>query len=282
MEARTYRWGEAWLAGYWLLTSLMLMFGPHFSGASVQLALLQLLAAGALFMFSSWCDRHPDLAWLYWVPWAPFFFWTYGNIDKVHQALGWPVQDALIQGWEHAVWGNLKPALEWSLAWPWPWFSESIHLCYISYYGMAPLLILRLLRRDRDDLARLALAGAVSSLICCYTINILIPVRGPRPLYPPLADVLHGPVWTFCHALLKKGAAGAAAFPSGHTSLSMATAFMAWRWDRKLFPVYGLWAAGVVSATIYGRFHYSVDVMAGTLLAAVCAGLVIFRDPERH
>ena len=44
MEARTYRWGEAWLAGYWLLTSLMLMFGPHFSGASVQLALLQLLA----------------------------------------------------------------------------------------------------------------------------------------------------------------------------------------------------------------------------------------------
>jgi membrane-associated phospholipid phosphatase len=282
MEARTIRWGEAWLGGYWLLTSAVLLFGPHNSAASVQLALLQLLAAAFLFILSSWCDRHPDYRWLFWVPWAPFFFWTYGNIDKVHQVLQWPTQDAVIQGLEHGLWGSITPALDWSQAWPWLPFSEAIHLCYITYYGMAPLLIIRLLRRDRDDLARLALAGTVSSLVCCYAINILIPVRGPRPLYPPLAEGLHGPIWTICHAALKKGAAGAAAFPSGHTSLSMATAFLAWRWDRKWFPVYGLWAAGVVSATVYGRFHYTIDVLAGTLLAAFCAGLVIFRDPDRQ
>ncbi|MBS2037810.1 phosphatase PAP2 family protein [bacterium] len=283
MEARTYRWGEAWFAGYWLLSSLLLLFGPHYTKASVQLGLLQLTAAAALMMFSSWCERHPNPGkWLFWVAWPPCFFWTYNNIDMVHQVLGWPTQDALVQSWEHGLWGSIDPALHWSQAWPWLWFSEFIHICYITYYAMMPVLIIRLLRRDREDLGRLALAAGVCSLVCCYTINIFFPVRGPRPLYPPLAESLHGPVWTFCHSMLKKAAAGAAAFPSGHTSLSVTTAILGWRWDRKLFPFYGIWAAGVVSATVYGRFHYSVDVLAGVLLALWAAGLVLFREPEHQ
>lgn len=283
MTAHTYRLAEGWLAGYWLLTSAILLFGPHFSTVGVQLALLQLGAAAALYILSRWCDRNPAGGWLYWIPWTPLFLWTYGNIDKVHKALGWPYQDAMIQGWEHKIWGSIDPARDFSLAWPWLWFSETIHFCYITYYAMLPLLLARMFYRDRDrpDLLRLVLSGPVSSLVCCYVINILIPVQGPRPLYPPLDPALHGPVWTFCHSVLKQAAAGAAAFPSGHTTYSVTTAILAWRWDRSWFPVYAIWAACVVSATVYGRFHYTVDVLAGLVLAVGCAGYVFFRDPDR-
>ena len=276
MEQRTIRWAEAWLAGYWLLTSAILLLGPHPSAAGIHLAMWQLLAAAFLYMLSTWCERHPSASFLFWLPWSPLFLWTYGNIDYVHKTLGWPYQDGLVRGWEHAIWRSIDPAMDWSRAWPWLWFSESIHVCYLTYYAMVPLLLIRVWRAGGSSRTlRLILTGGVSSLVACYTVNIFFPVQGPRPLYGPLADVLHGPVWTFCHSLLKKAAAGAAAFPSGHTSYSVTAAIMAWRWDRKWFPLYGLWAAGVVSATIYGRFHYSVDVLAGIVLASCCAGAVI-------
>ena len=280
MEARTYRWAEAWLGGYWVVTAMILIFGPGMSAASVKLALMQLGAAALLYMMSTWVERHPDWAKLYWVPWIPFFIWTYSNIDTVQRVLGQPLHDKLVQGWERAVWGKFSPAMEWSQLWPWLFFSEFLHLCYVTYYFMMPVLLIRLLSRDRNDLARLALCGGVSSLVASYIITIYFPVQGPRPLYPPLAVGLHGPIWTLTHAMLKKAAAAAAAFPSGHTSLAVATACLGWRWDRKWAPLYVIWGSGVVAATVYGRFHYTVDVFAGILVGVLCAAAVMFRDQD--
>jgi membrane-associated phospholipid phosphatase len=282
MEARTYRWAEAWLGGYWVITAIILILGPGTSSASVKLAVMQLGAAVALYVFSSWVDRHPDWAKLYWVPWIPCFIWTYSSIDMVQKVLAKPLHDGQVQGWEKAIWGSFSPAMEWSQLWPWLLFSEFLHFCYVTYYFMMPVLLIRLLRRDRDDLARLALCGGVSSLVASYLITIYFPVQGPRPLYPALAAALHGPIWTGCHAMLHKAAAAAAAFPSGHTSLAVATACLGWSWDRKWTPLYAIWALGVMAATVYGRFHYTVDVFAGILVGVLCAASVLYSDPDSH
>ena len=280
MESTRYRWAEAWLGGYWLLTSMLLIFGPQSSPVTVKLAVLQFGAAIGLYVLSSWVDRHPGAVGLYWISWMPVILWTYGNIDKVQKALGRTPQDAMVGGWERTLWAGASPALEWSQRWPWLLFSEYLHVCYLIYFLLVPILIWRLMRREREDLARLVLCGGVSSLVLCYLINIAVPVLGPRPLLPPLDQVLHGPVWTLCHAALKKGAAGAAAFPSGHTAYTMCAIFMAWHWDRKWFALYSIWGLSVVAATVYGRFHYTVDVLAGVLVALVCAGAVIYSDPD--
>lgn len=274
------RWAEGCMSLYWAATSLVLLLSPQHTLEGVKLGLLQLLACLGLGILSSWCDRHERWDWLRWMPWLPLFVWTYKNVDKVQQALPRPAIDTLLQNAEQALWG-CQPALVWSQKWDWLVFSEFLHLCYLTYFLLVPILIVRLLRREREDLARLALTGGVCSLLLCYVGNIAFPAVGPRHLYPPLAAALQGPVWKFCHAILKEGAAAAAAFPSGHCSLSTASALLGWRWDRPLRPFYVLWAAGVIGATVYGRFHYSLDALAGILVGILCC-LALFRyDPDQ-
>lgn len=279
MDAHANRWAESWLATYWVVTALILIFGPAATAATIKLALVQLCAAAALFMLSHWVDRHPGFTWIFWLQWLPSFLWTYKNIDVVQKVLQRPLYESTVVGWEEAIWGSFSPAMQWCKLWPSLYFSEFLHVCYLTYYLMMPVLVVRLFHRQRGDLARLAGTAAVISLVTCYIIADLFPVQGPRPLSPPLPAELHGPVWTLCHDLLKKGAAGAAAFPSGHTALAIVTLLVGWRWDRRLLPLYLIWGLGVAAATVYGRFHYSVDVLGGVVVAAVSAGAMFYCDP---
>ena len=61
-------------------------------------------------------------------------------------------------------------------------------------------------------------------------------------------------------------------FPSGHTELTI----LAWWGSRlvsnRLFKAYFAYTPLIIFATVYLRYHYSVDVLAGTVLAA---GLIL-------
>jgi membrane-associated phospholipid phosphatase len=58
-------------------------------------------------------------------------------------------------------------------------------------------------------------------------------------------------------------------FPSGHTMISVAVLLVALKRARDVFwwllPI----ATGLIIATVYCRFHYVVDLIAGALLAVV-------------
>ena len=62
-------------------------------------------------------------------------------------------------------------------------------------------------------------------------------------------------------------------FPSGHTMIAVIVLIVAWQRARDAFwwilPV----AVCLVISTVYCRFHYVVDVIAGTLLAVVTVPL---------
>ena len=63
------------------------------------------------------------------------------------------------------------------------------------------------------------------------------------------------------------------AFPSGHALITIVTIFWAWRfrmWVRWFVTVSG---GLLLLATVYLRYHYVVDVLAGAVLAALCVGL---------
>jgi membrane-associated phospholipid phosphatase len=61
-------------------------------------------------------------------------------------------------------------------------------------------------------------------------------------------------------------------FPSGHTELTI----LAWWGSRmvsnRLFKVYFAYTPLIIFATVYLRYHYSVDVLAG---AVVAGGLIV-------
>ena len=62
-------------------------------------------------------------------------------------------------------------------------------------------------------------------------------------------------------------------FPSLYTAISVIVTIYAYRYRRWLFWIMFPFCTGIVMATIYLRYHYVIDVIAGLMLAAFCVWL---------
>jgi len=56
------------------------------------------------------------------------------------------------------------------------------------------------------------------------------------------------------------------AFPSGHTAVTLVVLYLAYRFKKTLFWIFLPIVLSLVVATVYLRYHYVVDVIAGVLL----------------
>jgi membrane-associated phospholipid phosphatase len=102
-----------------------------------------------------------------------------------------------------------------------------------------------------------------------------VPARGPRFLLRHLEHVPLQGLWLFRgmqSALDTLESAHYDCFPSGHTELTI----LAWWGSRmvsgRLFCLYFLYTPSIIFATVYLRYHYTVDVLAGiaTALILIC------------
>jgi membrane-associated phospholipid phosphatase len=71
------------------------------------------------------------------------------------------------------------------------------------------------------------------------------------------------------------------AFPSGHTAIAIVVLAMAARYQRRLFYPLLVITVSLMISTIYLRYHYVIDVIAGVLLAVLCLGVTfwLYREP---
>lgn len=191
----------------------------------------------------------------------------YGELDILSGVAGGRVYDDLVLSWEHALFSGSSPATWLSQKYPYLLLSEYLHFCYLVFYILISWLGYRIYKRVGGETFRLYVWSVMSAYITTYLVQMFFPVVGPRPLFPPLAEELHGPFWQLCHFLCGHGASGAAAFPSSHVTIGVAVAIAAWHWDRKALVFFLPITLGLSLCTVYGRFHYAVDAIAGTLLA---------------
>jgi membrane-associated phospholipid phosphatase len=63
------------------------------------------------------------------------------------------------------------------------------------------------------------------------------------------------------------------AFPSGHTLVTVLVMFWAWRYRLRVRWVVTVIGGLLILATVYLRYHYVVDVLAGAALALLCLPL---------
>lgn len=57
--------------------------------------------------------------------------------------------------------------------------------------------------------------------------------------------------------------------PSGHTMITLATIFWAYRLNTKVRHIILIFGISLIFATIYLRYHYLVDIIAGIIFAAL-------------
>jgi membrane-associated phospholipid phosphatase len=176
--------------------------------------------------------------------------------------------DAVVQRWERTLFG-FEPSLSWVRAQPWPWLSRLLHLGYLSFYPIVVGVPLGLWLARRRDGARVTLRLVMITFYVCYVLFLLFPVAGPRTAFP-LADneATRTEVAAFTRRLLGAGSAWGTAFPSSHVAVALVASVSAGRaWAGHGAPL--LAATGLLAlGTVYGQFHYALDVLAGAALGA--------------
>jgi len=157
-----------------------------------------------------------------------------------------------------------------------------LQIAYISYYFMPIALGASLYLRDKQD----EFAYAVFTIILCFYLSyigyMLFPAVGPRFTLNHLqtTDLPAGP-WTLWiqQTLNSLEHNKTDAFPSGHTAVALVSLFYAGKYrERALFWVLVPAVSALIVSTVYLRYHYVIDVIAGILLAV----LTIVLSPWMH
>jgi membrane-associated phospholipid phosphatase len=104
----------------------------------------------------------------------------------------------------------------------------------------------------------------------CYAVYPFFPLTPPRVLFndvpgpavPPLLRNMN--LWVLDHFSVQ-----ACLFPSAHAAAVTATALAVRAYMPRLGILFCIAALSVASATVYGRYHYMADAVAGVLVGVV-------------
>ncbi len=125
------------------------------------------------------------------------------------------------------------------------------------------------------------LASLMLSFFICYILFSLIPVAGPRLAMADLYTIkFHGYIFKSVTDAMEAGPMlHGGAFPSAHCSAATVMLLLSYKYDKKLF----FWIMPIIItlyiSTVYGRYHYPVDVLAGMLVGVF--GIKLYHPIKR-
>lgn len=194
--------------------------------------------------------------------------------------------DAQMASLDYRIWGT-HPTV-WLERIQNPGITEFLQIAYTLFIPSVILVAVAIWSKRLYPEFRYYAFLVALGFLASYVGYFLVPVRGPRFFLAHLQHVdLHG-VWLFdpMQRLLDRlESAHYDCFPSGHTEMTMVAWWSSRVVSKRLFAVFSLYTILIVSATVYLRYHYTVDVFAGVVLAVavlvvspgLCAGLTARR-----
>ncbi len=253
--------------GFLLLMWVRLVLAQGFTGPA---ALLYFAMLGINAAAIGWCLRSPTL--LLWRL-RLLFYPLAMNVVFQHMRVAIPAVhprrlDDVLLAIDVRLWGT-TPAL-WLEAIVRPWLTDVMSFCYFLFLPYLALSMLYYL------FAPLRVAQRFwTGLFTLYGIGFLgyslVPAAGP---WVYIADRFSVPLagsWiTGLNArLIGAGSNGVDVFPSLHCAVSAYCLFFDLRHKRWRFVAYVVPCIGLWLSTVYLRYHYGIDVVAGFILAAV-------------
>lgn len=158
-----------------------------------------------------------------------------------------------------------------------PWLTTIMQFAYIGYYPMAVVLGAVLFTKKDKTAFGEAIFGITLCFYLSYLGYLLIPAVGPRFTLAHLQtrDLAASPlVIAIQETLNALENTKTDAFPSGHTAVALMTLYYAWKFrERALVALLVPAVAGLIVSTVYLRYHYVIDVIAGIALTALTLSL---------
>ena len=254
-------------ASYLAITAaLIAIFGGAVTGRGWLVA-AHLVLSGSLLIL----DRARPSAGILLVirDWHPLMLFPllYKEVELLAPVLGDWRLTAAIPAWESALFAG-QPSQYLSERLAFVPLSEYLHFCYLSYAIVIPSVAAYwYVSGRRAAFGELLLLLSIV-LLGSYLFFILLPVDSPYYLSPHLGPPLSGHFFfDLVHQVSARGGARGGAFPSAHVSGALVVSLVAWRHQRRLAYLLVPITAGVMFATVYGRFHYVLDTLAGAALA---------------
>lgn len=194
--------------------------------------------------------------------------------------------DPVIIRWEQALFG-CQPSVLFMQKLPYLAVSEVFYASYFSYYVMISGVGIALFMRDRRQFFHYV--SVVSFVFyVCYVIYVFVPIIGPRVFFreihnyalPPEVQLLattdvypatitRGWFYRVMAQIYETFEAPGAALPSSHIAVAICTVFFSFRYLRAIRYPHLVVAILLCLSTIYCRYHYLIDVLAGLVTAAV-------------
>jgi len=258
------------LAYFALIGALLLGWWHQVPGAAALLGAH--VAATALLFFEIQFPNRTTWAFRHWYP-LPYVAACYKEMAILIPPIHPHDADAWLAGIDFRFWG-VHPTV-WLERFQNPALTESLQLIYTAFIPavlMVALLLWRARRYGEFQYYAFLIAGG---FLASYVGYLLVPARGPRFL---LANLQHIPLqggWLFHsmqQSLDKLESAHYDCFPSGHTELTILAWWSSQKVSNWLFWIYFPYTLSIIFATVYLRYHYSVDLLAG---AALAVGLLV-------
>jgi membrane-associated phospholipid phosphatase len=263
-----------WVAlGYLASSSALIAVFAENLAHPVKLFAIQTMAAAAILILcgveARVAERHGGTLsarflhfWRHWYPHL-FFLFCFEELGKlVHLVTpGW--QDAKLIAADYWLTG-VRPTV-WLEQFATPTRNDFMQFAYLTYFTY--LLVLGgvlYYRRDWRGYWSVMTYSAAGYAIG-YCIAIFFPIESP---WFSMAAAWHGslqggPFTTAINFIERFGRVRGAAFPSEHVAGSVAALWGAWRHRRWLFFVMVPIVTCMCVSTVWGRYHYVTDVLAG-------------------
>jgi membrane-associated phospholipid phosphatase len=163
-----------------------------------------------------------------------------------------------------------------------PALTEFEQLVYTLFVPAVILVALLLWHKGRyKEFQYYAFLIGVGYLVS-YVGYIFVPARGPRYLLNSLQHIPLQGLWLFRSmqdGLDKLESYHYDCFPSGHTELTLLALWGSRMVSKRWFKIYFAYTPFLIFATVYLRYHYTVDLAAGAIAAfsLAAAGPAIYR-----
>jgi len=236
------------------------------------------IIAGLSWLALLWAMLSQNAAWAAWR----------GCLQFIACWLIFPLFKAIRQGWISRVYDQELLALDrtlWAgqslpehcLTWENFWLSEVLSFGYLSFYliVLLPMCWYAWKRKERE--ARDFFLGLSMMYLAGFSGYLLFPAGGPFIAFPQIFPYPPegGVITSFLVRLVGQGVTGMDVFPSLHTGISLyILGFFVLipkqtRVHRLVVLALAALVAPLIAATVYLRYHYGLDLIAGAALALI-------------
>lgn len=158
------------------------------------------------------------------------------------------------------------------------WLTELMLFAYIVYLPLLVWLAWMIFRTKGQVELQSYLLTLGLAYVTCFLIFIIVPAASPRFYFSELKPAAGLLLRRLMNLVEVSAQYRGGSFPSAHCAAGTVMVYYAWQAQKKVFLIVAPMIVLFFVSTIYGQYHYGVDVLAGIIIGMIATLLSKFLE----